>query len=351
MNDTRDRSFLPVTCIVNGRKTFPVWLGAGAGISISIIIALLLLAGEPRFIQGAVVAANADPMKQLPIAGAEVTVLGVPTRTPVRSDGSGLFRIPLWWRIRVGQRVLVHVSHTGYQSLDLDYTGPNRLYIARLSPKEVPLGLETAIANVVANYSVRTTTTVNIGSAVKTFDVVNIGNQPCNGRKPCSPDGKWKAAIGTAVIDAGLGNEFHNARVSCIAGPCPFTRIDDDVAHAAPSRTLKTTALAWSDTATFLLEAEVYRRIASDVLRKSYPIIFDRALTFTLPAGAEELSIQAEINGTPIVFPLGPRLHLSWASCRLLVNEDQTKVCRCELKPGFYFARDVSEGRGKRGGM
>ena len=102
----------------------------------------------------------------------------------------------------------------------------------------------------------------------------------------------------------------------------------------------------WSDTATFLLEAEVYRRIASNVLRKSYPIIFDRALTFTLPAGAEELSIQADINGTPIVFPLGPLLHLSWANCRLLVNEDQTKVCRCELRPGFYFAPDVSGGHG-----
>ena len=289
--------------------------------------------------------ANADPMKQLPIAGAEVTVLGVPAISPVRSDASGLFTIPLSWRMRVGQRILVHVSRSGYQPLDLTYTGANQLYLVRLAPTAVPHSLHTAVANVVANYSVRTTTMVNIGSAVKTFDVVNTGNQPCKGRKPCSPDGKWKAAIGSAVIDAGLGNEFHNARVSCIGGPCPFTRIEDDVTHAPPNRTLKTTAMDWSDTATFLLEAEVYRRIASNVLRKSYPIIFDRALTFTLPAGAEELSIQADINGTPIVFPLGPLLHLSWANCRLLVNEDQTKVCRCELRPGFYFARDVSGGR------
>ncbi len=185
---------------------------------------------------------------------------------------------------------------------------------------------------------------VNVGSAVKTFEAVNAGNQPCKGHKPCSPDGKWKAAIGSAVIDAGNGNEFHNARVSCIAGPCPFTRIEDDVTRAPPSRTVKAAALDWSDTATFLLEAEVYRRIASDVLRKSYPIIFDRALTFTLPAGAEDLSIEAEINGAPIVFPLGPRLLLSWADCQLLVHKDQTKICRCELKPGFYFAGHAGRG-------
>jgi hypothetical protein len=291
-------------------------------------------------------AASSDPMKQLPIAGAEVTVLGVPATAPVHSDDSGLFTIPLSWRIRVGQGILVHISHPGYQPLDLRYVGPNQLYVARLTPiTAADHGLETRVGNVVANYSVPTTTIINIGSAVKTFEVVNTGNQPCKARKPCSPDGKWKAAIGSAVIDAGLGNEFHNARVSCIAGPCPFTKIDGDVSRAPPSRFLKASALDWSDTATFLLEAEVYRRIAGNVLRKSYPIIFDRALTFTLPAGAEELSIQAEINGTPIVFPLGPLLLLSWADCQLVVNKDQTKVCRCELKPGFYFPGEVSPAR------
>lgn len=288
-------------------------------------------------------AANTDPMKQLPIAGAEVTVMGIPESPLVVSDASGFFRIPVSWRMRVGQRILIHFNHSGYQPLDLNYTGANQLYLARLIPTVVPQHLDTAIANVVANYSVRTTTTINIGSAVKTFDVINTGNQPCKGHRPCSPDGRWKASVGSAVIDAGLGNEFHNARVSCIAGPCAFTKIQDDVTQVAPNRTLKTSALDWSDTATFLLEAEVYRRIASDVLRKSYPIIFDRALTFTLPPGAEELSIQAEINGTPVVFPLGPLLRLSWANCRLLVNEDQTKVCRCELKPGFYFKGAIPE--------
>jgi hypothetical protein len=100
-------------------------------------------------------------------------------------------------------------------------------------------------------------------------------------------------------------------------------------------------ALNWSDTATYLVEAEVYRSMVRDVLRQSYPIIFDRALTFTLPPGADDLSIQAEVNGSLIVFPLGPMLWLSWADCQLVVNPDQSKVCRCELKPGFRFAGSV----------
>lgn len=327
---------------MSSRKNLTFGISAAAATAITVLIALLLVTDHPSAIRGAVVSANADPMKQLPIAGAEVVVLGVPTSVPVLSDASGLFTIPLSWRLRVGQGIVIHVSHAEYEPLDLRYAGANQLYVARLMPIATPRALDTPIANVVANYSVRTTTAVNIGSAVKTFEVINTGNRPCDGRKPCSPDGKWKAAIGSAVIDAGLGNEFHNARVSCIAGPCPFTKVQDDVSRAPPSRIIKASALGWSDTVTFLLEAEVYRRMASDVLRKSYPIIFDRALTFTLPAGAEQLSIQAEINGTPIVFPLGPLLHLSWADCQLVVNKDQTKVCRCELKPGFYFAGDAS---------
>ena len=283
-------------------------------------------------------AASVDPMRQLPIAGAEVTLIGVPGITPLHSDASGLFSIPLSWRVHIEQHIVIHVSHPDYQSLDLQYTGADRLYLARLVQNAPPHGSETLVAHVVVDYSVRTNTMINVGSAVKTFEVVNVGNKPCNGHKPCSPDGRWKAAIGSALIDAGPGNEFHNARITCIAGPCPFTKIEDDVAGAAPSRVVKAAALDWSDSATFLLEAEVYRRVANDALRKSYPIIFDRALTFTLPAGAEDLSIEAEIDGAPIVFPLGPRLILSWADCQLLVNKDQTKTCRCELKPGFHFA-------------
>jgi len=292
-------------------------------------------------------AASADPAKQLPIAGVEISVAGGLADASAVSGPSGFFTIPLSWRVRVGERVVLEFRHPDYQPLDLPYNGGNDLYLARM----VPLGAtsggpEVPISNVIARYSVRTTTAVNIGSAVKTFQVVNTGNQLCKGRKPCSPDGRWKAAFGAVTMDAGPGNEFHNARASCIAGPCPFTRIEENGDAAHPTRTLRVSALNWSDTATFVVEAEVYRPLADNAFRQSYPIIFDRALTFTLPPSADEISIEAEVNGASIVFPLGPKLLLTWANCQLLVSPDQSKVCRCELKAGYRFgAPAVSAGR------
>ncbi len=77
--------------------------------------------------------------------------------------------------------------------------------------------------------------------------------------------------------------------------------------------------------------------MVSDNVRESYPVIFGQTLNFTLPANSEGVSIEAELDGTPVVFPLGPNLFLSWADCNARVNKDQTKVYRCELKPGHRF--------------
>ena len=165
---------------------------------------------------------------------------------------------------------------------------------------------------------------------------MNKGNVPCQNQSPCSPDGKWKASIGSESLDAGEGNEFRNARTSCIAGPCPFTKIEgEDLLQGG--RALKVSARNWSDTTTFLLEAEVFHPMISDVVRTSYPVVFGQALNFTMPGAAEGVSIQADINGDAIIFPLGPNLYLSWADCNARVNRDQTKVYRCELKPGYRF--------------
>ena len=299
---------------------------------------------HPTVIRGAVVTGGADAAKELPIGDVEVTVIDGPATYTVRSEPSGFFEISLPWRVRRGLHVTLHFQHSDYESLDLRNVTGDKLYIAHLIPlahlAATPVqGSEVTIANIVVKYSIHTTSTINVGSAVKTFQVVNTGNVPCKGPPPCSPDGKWKAALGSAVLDAGKDNEFHNARASCIAGPCPFTKLENNgIKLSRDNRTLRVSALNWSDTATFLIEAEVYKPLVNDILRQSYPVIFDRALTFTLPAAAESVSIEAELNRTMIVFPLGPALFLSWANCQLLVNRDQTKVYRCELKPGFRFS-------------
>ena len=75
----------------------------------------------------------------------------------------------------------------------------------------------------------------------------------------------------------------------------------------------------------------------SDAIREAYPAIYGRSMSFTLPATAEGPSLETELDGADVVFPLGPALELSWAECTLQVGADQTKLYRCELKPGYAF--------------
>ena len=100
-------------------------------------------------------------------------------------------------------------------------------------------------------------------------------------------------------------------------------------------------ALNWSDTASFLVEAEVTRTMPSEFVRMSYPFVIGQAMTFALPAAAEGPSIEADLNGEEVVFPLGPSLILSWANCSVEIPPGRDKIYRCELKPGFEFQKGL----------
>lgn len=296
---------------------------------------------KPVSITGAVIRQDADPNKELPIADVDVTVADGLALSGAHTDALGYFRLTLLKRIRRGQEITIQFRHADYRPLDMHVSAGDQLYISRMVPikQEVHVDshrADTVVSNIKVRYTVSSASSMNIGSAVQPFQVVNTANVACNGQLPCSPDGKWKAAIATASLDAGVGNEFKNARASCIAGPCPFTRIEAD-GFSRGGRRISVAARNWSDTATFLLEAEVMHQMVSANVRESYPVIFGQALNFTLPASAEGVSIEAEINGAAIIFPLGPDLFLSWADCNARVNRDQTKVYRCELKPGHRF--------------
>jgi hypothetical protein len=293
---------------------------------------------QPLILRGAVTSRNTDPHKELPIAGVEITATDGTLVMPTASDSTGFFSIKLPREIRRGHPITFHFRHADYQLLDLkEYVG-DQLYVIHLVPLHPPTTASNptaiTVANVRVRYSIKNMSTMPVGSAVRAFEVENAGNVPCTAQ-PCSPDGKWKAAVGSATLDAGPGNEFRNVRVSCIAGPCPFTRIETEGSRG--SRIVTATARTWSDTATFLVEAEVFHPMVSDVVHESYPTIFGPALNFTIPTGAEGISMEADINAQTIIFPLGPRLFLSWASCNSRLNPDQTQVYRCELKPGYRF--------------
>jgi len=290
-------------------------------------------------LRGAVIVADIDPRKQLPIGGVNIFT-DASLQTDSKSDSSGFFTLKLPKPIRRGRPIVLHFRHPQYRPLDLnDYVG-NQLYIVHL----VPLDNKPAkndqpavkVANLRVRYSVKAQTELNVGSAVKTFEVRNTGNVPCKNQHPCSPDGRWKAALGEATLDAGVGNEFRAVRASCIAGPCPFTRIESN--HLSQGdQTLTLSVRNWSDTATFLLEAEVFHPMVTQMEHWSYPAIFGGGFSFTLPASAESVSMEADLDGQTIIFPLGPALQLSWANCDTGSNPDQGRIYRCSLKPGYRF--------------
>jgi hypothetical protein len=317
---------------------------------------------QPFSLRGAVIVEDADPRKQLPIAGVAVSAGDLAPET-VNTDASGLFVLKLRKTIRKGHPMVVQFRHPQYRPFDLKDNVSNHLYVVRLTPwqnsdaksdagktsdgesnnpksndpKNAAGNLpEVIVSNVRVRYSVGTMTELNVGSTAKMFEVQNQGNVPCKGQHPCSPDGKWKAATSEVSLDAGTGNEFRDVRASCIAGPCPFTRIDG-VPPPQDSQRITISAHDWSDTATFVVEAEVFRQAVSQMVHWSYPIVFGDGLTFTLPSASTTVSIEADVGGQTIIFPLGPALHLSWANCESEVNSSKARVYRCSPKPGYRF--------------
>jgi hypothetical protein len=299
-------------------------------------------------IEGAVIQRDADANKELPIANVVITASDGLKSATTQSDGSGYFKLVLQKLVLSESPVTVSFRHPSYEPLDLNVqTGrlqtPKELYVAAMVPIPPKTAArssppQTVVSNIRVRYTTNSRTETNVGSAVKTFQVVNKGNVPCEDKSPCSPDGKWKASSASVSMDAGADNSFGNVRASCIAGPCPFTRIDAS-GFVNGGRNITISALNWSDTATFLMEAEVYHTAISSNVRELYPVIFGQTLNFTLPPTQEGVSLEADINGSPMVFPLGPDPQLSWATCtvRTGTEQEKTTVYRCELKPEYRF--------------
>jgi hypothetical protein len=333
------------------------WIAISAIVgSIALITATVLVVRARRWnstlmtLQGAVIRHDSDTEKEVPISDVQITATRGATTISARSDASGYFRIKFPDVIWPGQTVTLSFRHEDYQPLDINLhiqfrSMMRRLYLAAMEPE--PRAVQTSALpgkpmSVVSNLRVRYTenfqTDEDVGSAVRTFQVVNRANIPCKRQAPCSPDGSWKATKASITLDAGMGNEFRNVRASCIAGPCPFTRIDSN-GFQQPGRMIEVSATDWSDTATFLLEAEVVHTTIASNVRHSYPVVFDRTFNLTVPPTQEGVSLEAEINGAAMVFPMGPDLYLSWANCTTTISTDGEKstAYRCELKPGYRF--------------
>jgi hypothetical protein len=296
---------------------------------------------EIKVLTGCILRDDPDSRKQLPLENVEIDVDKDVAADMTRSQASGLFRLNLRPGIEPGRTILLRLRHSDYEPLNIYEEAADKLYILHMAaiphaPALVPEGPEVAVSSVRVRYTETSTTTLNVGSAGKILEVINTGNVSCDKSSVCSPDGKWKASIGKTSLDAGGGNSFQDARLTCIAGPCAFTKVDDD-GFSRGGRTISASVRNWSDPVTFLLEAQVVHTMVGDVIRQSYPVKLGHGMDFTLPPMAQGPSIEAEIDQVDVVYPLGPTLVLSWLTCGLKIDADQAKLYHCDLKPGYRF--------------
>ncbi len=318
---------------------------AAAGLFLILIAAIAIrayrtLSIETISLAGVVIRQDADPRRRMPIANVSITATSGQTVGKFKSDPAGYFHLTLNIEKRKMPLLTLRFRQSDYHPLEMTIPATTRIYVVRMLPITAEQRIQTpgpdiVITDVRVRYSMKATNSVNVGSLAKTFQVFNSGGLPCNARSPCSPDAKWKASSATKSFDAGQGNQFGNIRVSCIAGPCPFTTVQSQVADSG--RILNVVAVDWSETATFLVEAEVNHRMISDTIRQSVPVVFGDGMNFSLPATGQGPSVEAALNGADIVFPLGPDVLLPWATCSVKVDADRSKLYRCELKPGYRF--------------
>ncbi len=322
-----------------------------AGLTIFLVIKLhrvpAPLKPPPVTLQGSVLKADADALKQTPLSGVTVTAESGSGIVSTQSNSEGFFTLLLDPGVPSGQVVTLTFSSRDYQTLQITAARPgDQLYIARLQPlqpsspepkqsRQTPAEKVTALKNLQVRYSFKKESTIGVGSLAKQFSVANQGNVPCANKPPCSPDGRWKATRTTLPIDAGDRNEFHNVRVSCMAGPCAFTKVEP--LSTRPERKMNISVLNWSDSADFLLEADIMRTMVAEEVRYSYPFIVGQTMSFALPSGSEGPSVEADFDGQFMVCPLGPDLIVSWGTCSVDAPPNEAKVYRCQLKPEYRF--------------
>ncbi|HTV07360.1 MAG TPA: hypothetical protein VME86_18460 [Acidobacteriaceae bacterium] len=328
-------------------KRIAIWVAISIlAMAAAVVLVVRARHWQPRSItiQGAVIRRDADARKQIPISGATVAVSDGANSATTTSTALGYFKVKVHKRVWPRETLHLDFHAPGYHPLDMELKLGLRahfkqLCIAEMKPVTVPVATPAGrepvlVSNVLIRYTVNYAAETNIGAMARTFQVDNQGNVPCKGYSLCSPDGNWRASRGSVTLDAGTGNVLRDVRASCIAGPCPFTRIDyKGFKHAAQIAVVY--AVNWSDTATFLVEAEVFDKTIASSVRKSYPVIYGNDLHFTLPPTAEGPSIEADIAGTPVVFPLDGGFYINWTVCSSEAGENNSRVYECELRPGY----------------
>ena len=149
-------------------KKITVWVAMACIVAAAAVLVSLLCQKRISLI-GAVIRKDTDPNKELPIADVEVTASNGTTMATVKSDATGYFRIRLGARLLREQSVTLKFRHDEYQPLELKGIVGDKLYLAQMIalPHEQarPDHPDLTVGNMVARYSVKATTSANVGSA------------------------------------------------------------------------------------------------------------------------------------------------------------------------------------------
>src|SRR3954447_24419881 len=184
---------------MNWRKWI-LWAGVGI-VVVAVVVAVIVRSQRwrPRTItiQGAVIRKDPDAHKELPIANVNVTATDGLMTVRTQSDASGYFTLKFRENVWPGQTVTLSFRSPDYESYDLTLhpgirSTTQKLYIAKLTPVHPEAPPNTAkkpsvVSHIRIRYTVNSRRDLNIGTAVRTFQVVNKGNVPCNRQAPCSP--------------------------------------------------------------------------------------------------------------------------------------------------------------------
>ena len=163
------------------------------------ILVWLSARGRPITLHGVVLKQDADPRKEAPIAGAAISAANADGSIVAsgESDSSGGFQLVLSRGFKMGQPLALSFRHSDYQPLKLNETIADKIYIVRMEPTIASGSAQsnpnaTRISNLLLRYTVKSTTDANIGSLVRTFEVVNptCGQRSRNGRRALLA--RWK---------------------------------------------------------------------------------------------------------------------------------------------------------------
>lgn len=85
----------------------------------------------------------------------------------------------------------------------------------------------------------------------------NRDGMRCNGRSPCSPDGRWFATITTLTLSAGAGQELRSSEVQCSGAGCTHRELMS--LEISPDGTTVTARIkTWSHSVTLKLVAQLW---------------------------------------------------------------------------------------------